>query len=697
MGITTLRSTCIEPNARVLVVDDNPAIHDDIRKSLTGVNTGVEELDALEASLLGAGRQQETEPAFEISSAFQGAEALERVIAAREQGRPFALAFVDVRMPPGMDGVETTARLLEADPELSVVICSAYSDHSWEEMTARIRNTDRVLILKKPFDTIEVRQLAHALRARWQLARLATMRLEELGEQVRRHTDELEAAKRRLEEEARAREQVLAQLAESNEQIRALAFQDGLTGLPNRRVLHDNLEKLLARSSRRQTEFAVLFVDLDNFKRINDTVGHHGADEVLRQLATTLGELIRAEDVLALYVRQGVEPDATASFASILDSVVSRVGGDEFVILLPELRDRFAAGTVANRILERLDRPFSVGDTQVFVTASIGIATYPADGTTAEVLLRNADTAMYHAKQQGKAAFQYYSREMNAASMQRLKLESGLRHALDAQQFELHYQPQVEMETGRIMGAEALLRWRDPDGNYIPPGTFISIAEDSGLIVRLGEWVIRESCRQVLEWQRAGLAPPPISVNVSAVQFRRQNLAAVIGNALRESGIDARLLKIEITESSLMRVREAGTRVLHELRGMGVEVSLDDFGTGYSSLSYLRTFPVDLLKIDRSFVAAMLHDEKTAAVIEAIINVTRVLRMKVLAEGVERQEQFDYLRGLGCDFVQGNLVSAALSAREFGRLLAARRRPSGPRPAVRPGPVPMRTVANPRR
>src|SRR5690606_9851564 len=223
----------------------------------------------------------------------------------------------------------------------------------------------------------------------------------------------------------------------------------------------DNLEKLLARSSRRQAEFAVLFVDLDNFKRINDTVGHHGADEVLRQLAATLGELIRAEDVLALYVRQDVDPDATASFASILDSVVSRVGGDAVVILLPELRNRLAAGTVANRILEKLDRPFNIGGTEVFVTASIGIATYPADGTSAEVLLRNADTAMYHAKQQGKAAFQYYSREMNAASMQRLKLESGLRHALDAQQFELHYQPQVEMDTGRIIGAEALLRWRD--------------------------------------------------------------------------------------------------------------------------------------------------------------------------------------------------------------------------------------------
>ncbi|MFO7325138.1 MAG: diguanylate cyclase, partial [Pseudomonadota bacterium] len=551
MGVTTLRTTVIEANRRVLVVDDNPAIHEDIRKSLAGASDGMEELDALEASLFGTGAAP-AESGFEISSAYQGAEALQMVSEARAAGRPFALAFVDVRMPPGMDGVETTARLLEADPELNVVICSAYSDHSWEEMAARTCSTDRVLILKKPFDTIEVRQLAHALRARWELARLATMKMEELGEQVRRHTAELEAAKRRLEEEARAREQVLQQLAESNEQIRALAFQDGLTGLPNRRVLHDNLEKLLARSSRRQAEFAVLFVDLDNFKRINDTVGHHGADEVLRQLAATLGELIRAEDVLALYVRQDVDPDATASFASILDSVVSRVGGDEFVILLPELRNRLAAGTVANRILEKLDRPFNIGGTEVFVTASIGIATYPADGTSAEVLLRNADTAMYHAKQQGKAAFQYYSREMNAASMQRLKLESGLRHALDAQQFELHYQPQVEMDTGRIIGAEALLRWRDQEGNYVSPGTFISIAEDSGLIVRLGEWVIRESCRQALEWQRAGLAPPPISVNVSAVQFRRQNLAAVIGNALREHGIDARLLKIEITESSLM-------------------------------------------------------------------------------------------------------------------------------------------------
>ncbi|HMA10815.1 MAG TPA: diguanylate cyclase, partial [Steroidobacteraceae bacterium] len=266
------------------------------------------------------------------------------------------------------------------------------------------------------------REIAERVNAEQELARLAATKLDELGLQVRERTQELEAAKLKLEEEARAREQVLAQLAESNEQIRALAFEDGLTGLTNRRVLHEHLEKVLARSSRRRTEFAVLFVDLDNFKRINDTVGHQSADEVLRRLADTLSELIRAEDTLSMYVRRGLDPNSTACHASIHDSVVSRVGGDEFVILLPELRDRLAAGSVAHRILQQLERPFSLGGVQVFVTASIGIATYPVDGTSSEELLRNADTAMYHAKQQGKAAFQYYSGEMNAASTERLRV-----------------------------------------------------------------------------------------------------------------------------------------------------------------------------------------------------------------------------------------------------------------------------------
>jgi len=275
---------------------------------------------------------------------------------------------------------------------------------------------------------------------------------------------------------------------------------------------------------------------------------------------------------------------------------------------------------------------------------------------------------MYHAKQQGKAAFQYYSGEMNTASMERLRVENGLRLALDTGGFELHYQPQFETATRQIIGAEALLRWRD-EGRCIYPGTFIGIAEDSGLILRIGEWVIREACRQAREWQSLGLPSIPISVNVSPVQFRRQDLVALIDGALREHGVDASVLRVEITESSLMNVREDATQVLHELRALGVQVALDDFGTGYSSLSYLRSFPIDMVKIDGSFIAQMQQDGKTAAVIEAIINVARVLGMKVLAEGVERQAQFDRLRSLGCDFVQGHYTGSPLMPHDFAPLL----------------------------
>src|SRR5690606_27372428 len=296
-------------------------------------------------------------------------------------------------------GIETTASLLKEDPELGVVICSAYSDYSWEDITEAFGNTDRVLILKKPFDPVEVRQLAHALRKRWELARALATRVEDLEAIVAERTRELAESNEKLRCEAEAREEAMRKLAESNERIKALAYQDGLTGLPNRRLLDEHLEKVLARARRKGTQFALLFIDFDNFKLINDTVGHQAADGVLKQLAESLSALIRIEDMLS-YADTDVDIDTTISIEPITDSVLSRLGGDEFVVLLPETRDRFAAGIVANRILKHLERPIPTEKGDLVVTASIGIATYPHDGQTGDELIRNADTAMYHAKQQ---------------------------------------------------------------------------------------------------------------------------------------------------------------------------------------------------------------------------------------------------------------------------------------------------------
>jgi predicted signal transduction protein with EAL and GGDEF domain len=668
MSATSKAPQFVEANRRILVVDDNRAIHEDFRKILCPAAAARDELDALDAELFGTVAES-ADDAFVLDSAYQGEEAIEKVRAAHAQGRPYALLFVDVRMPPGLDGIETTARLLREDPDVGIVICSAYSDHSWEEMTAAFGRTDRVLILKKPFDTVEVRQLAHALQRRWELARLAAVKVQDLKALIDAQTAELRATNEALTKEAALREEALQRLGESHEQIRALAYEDGLTGLPNRRLFNEHLVKVLARSRRKGAEFALLFVDIDNFKLINDTIGHQAADEVLRQLASSLNTLIRTDDMLGLYHDDDIDSTATISIEPVSDAVLSRLGGDEFVVLLPDTRDRFAAGTVARRILAHLEQPITVEGQEVFVTASIGISTYPEDGLSSEILIRNADTAMYHAKQQGKAAFQYYSAAMNAASVERLTLETGLRRALEDGSLKLHYQPQVEVRTGRIIGAEALLRLEHPQRGYISPGSFIPIAEASGLIVPIGEWVIERACAQAAEWRKAGLPRIPIAVNVSGVQFQRQDLAAVVGAKLAAFGLDASALHIEITETAIVAARERAIALLTELRQLGVRLALDDFGTGYSSLSYLKSFPIDTVKIDRSFVAEMLTDHTTASIVEAIVSMTRILGLSVIAEGVEDQAQFAFLQRIGCDAVQGFYVSAAVPADQFAQML----------------------------
>jgi diguanylate cyclase (GGDEF)-like protein len=647
----------IARNGRILLVDDNRAIHEDFRKVL-GTDAGDSDLDALHEELFGAAEPSRAQR-FELDSAFQGDEGLQMARAARRDGRPYALAFVDVRMPPGIDGVETTRRLLAEDADIGIVVCSAYSDHRWEEMAAAFGDTDRVLILKKPFDTVEVRQLAHALERRWELAQLASLKLDELETLVNARTGELRAVNTKLESEAEKREQMLRELAESHEQIRVLAYHDGLTGLPNRRRFNELLDEALSRARRTAGEVAVLFVDFDNFKRINDSVGHHAADILLRQLADLLRQIVRSTDVVSL--QRADEEDA----------VVSRLGGDEFVILLPSTRDRFTPGVVAQRILWYLSQPMRAAEHELFVTASIGIATFPEDGESGEMLLRNADAAMYHAKQLGKAGYQYYSEAMNAASAERLALEGGLRRAIEQEHLELHYQPQVDPLTGRIIGAEALLRWNDPQRGYVSPATFIPLAEETGLILAMSEWTLNQACFQATEWQRAGLPAVPISVNVSGVQFSRQDLCGMVRRALALSGLAPALLGVEITETAMMSVRERAVTLLQELRALGVRISLDDFGTGYSSLSYLKRFPINTLKIDRSFVSEILSDAQTASITEAIITMAHVLGLRVVAEGVEQAGEVELLTRWKCDVIQGYYYSRPVPAEQFSALLAS--------------------------
>jgi predicted signal transduction protein with EAL and GGDEF domain len=339
---------------------------------------------------------------------------------------------------------------------------------------------------------------------------------------------------------------------------------------------------------------------------------------------------------------------------------------------------------VAKRILDRLERPFEADGQEVFASASVGIATFPEDGQTAEVLLRNADTAMYHAKQLGKGTYQYYSEKMNVEAVERLTLESGLRKALDEERLELHYQPQVDIASGRIVGAEALLRWNDPVRGWISPAVFVPIAESGGLILQLGEWVLKRATRQAVAWRAEGLPSIPVSVNVSGSQFRRQDIVDLVRRALDESGLEPGALSIEITETSLMSVLDRAAEVLHRLREIGVGTALDDFGTGYSSLSYLKAFPLDALKIDRSFIAEILTDRKTAALTEAIVTMTRTLDLRVVAEGIENAEQLEYLRQLGCTTAQGFYFSPAVPPEEFARLQlsppAHWRRPARARP-----------------
>jgi diguanylate cyclase (GGDEF)-like protein len=610
-------------NNRILIIDDTETIHQDFRKTLTSGDPDPN-LDAEAEALFGNPAPSSDRREFSLDSAMQGEEGYAKVESALSAGRPYAVAFVDMRMPPGWDGVQTIEQLWKVDPRLQVVICTAYADYAWDEIVQRLGVSDRLLILKKPFDSVEARQLALALTEKWEMTQQAMLKLDELERIIEDRTTELRHA----------------------------AGHDMLTGLANRSGLTERLRQLLERSNREAaavanapaaSEFAVLFLDFDRFKVVNDGLGHEVGDQLLVSISRRLCS------VLAEPFGQPVSPDQV---------MAARLGGDEFVVLI-EMPDAAAnACKLADRLLDSLRAGYSLLGHQVFSTASIGITTSNFDYCRADDVLRDADAAMYAAKAAGKDRYVVFDRSMHDHTLTRLQMETDLRNSLVAGDFACAFQPVVSLGTGEVQGFEALLRWKHPIRGQVPPIDFIPVAEDTGLIQGLGKWILEDATRQLASWlKRPNSAPMFVAVNMSKRQLLDPSVDRAIADLLESTGLAPECLKLEVTESIIMDRAEAVTPILHRLKKLGVQIWMDDFGTGHSSLSCMHTFPLDGLKIDRGFIRNLDMNPRYQAVVQAIVTLAKNLRLTIVAEGIETPQQAVLMQDLGCDFGQGYLFA----------------------------------------
>ena len=726
---------------RIIIIDDNPAIHQDFINVLTKNNPS-QLLKKLDDALFGDlhsiqnfDTQEYQLPEFQFDTAIQGQEGIEKIKMAVELGNPYAIAFVDIRMPPGWDGLETVERLWEIDNEIQVVICTAYSDYSWEETIQKLGVKDNLLILKKPFDTIVVRQLAYALSRKWLLAKEAKSHTELLRKMVEERTESLlhslsllratiessadgilvlDLNKKIVDynrqfvimwsisesilsikdgnllfecmvEKLQFPDEFLNHIQylyknddESSVQIiqfvnkkifeccsqphrvngvtigrvwsfhditqqsylqKKLEYQashDSLTDLPNRVLFNDRIEQAIATASRHNSNFAILFLDLDRFKLVNDSLSHLIGDELLKSVAGRLSSLVRKVDTLA------------------------RLGGDEFVMIIPELAQEGSIVNVAQKILMSFEKPFLVAERELTMNASIGISVYPVDGIDICTLLRSADLAMYQAKEQGGNQFKFYTSILNNQSQHRRSQEEELRRALVNKEFFLVYQPQLDINTHHLLSVEALIRWQHPEKGEVLPLDFIPAAEESGLIIAIGEWVIREVCQQIITWRKNGLPYLRVAVNVSTQQLKQFNFATTIKNILREYKVKPKYLEIELTENVIITHTEV-MQMIKQLKEIGITIILDNFGAGSSSLNYLKQIQIDRLKIDQTFVQNISKVRSNDVVIEAIMTMARSLNFKVVAEGVETQKQINFLKAQHFEQAQGYFFSKPLS------------------------------------
>ena len=628
---------------RILVIDDNPDIHKDIQKCL-GVSKNSKSLLSLEREFFGKANEDAQAPEYEIVSADQGESGVLKCTEAIARGERFSAAFVDMRMPPGIDGLETIDRLWKVDPGLQVVLCTAFSDYSWKQISGRLGRRDNLLVLRKPFEQIEVQQMVLALCEKRRLELEAQNRVIELEKTVHERTAEL----REAQKQDRMRLESLEEIVDRRTaELRRAALHDRLTSLPNRGHFADAVNDAIRRAAQDpRYDFAVLFLDCDRFKVVNDSLGHHSGDELLIELAQRLSSACHSDPE----VRERCEK-----------AVPARLGGDEFAILLSGLKSPDSPALAAKRILEMLGKPACIQGHELKLEASIGIATSAQRYSSAEDVIRDADTAMYKAKSGGRNRFVSFTPRMHADAMQRLMLENDLRAAIQGGKMDVHYQPIIDLATGEIVALEALSRWTHPEFGPLPPAHYIPLAEETGLIVPLGDQVLIEGFTRLAGWSKVlpRALVPVVSLNVSRKQLVDAHFAERLEELVKSTGVDPSKIVLEITESTVMEHMDFTLDVLGRCRKLGLGIYMDDFGTGHSSLSCLQHFPLTGLKIDRSFTGGERKEPYRTSLVQAIITVAHNMRIPAIAEGIETVEDVAWLQTLGCDRGQGFFFATA--------------------------------------